>query len=109
VLRLLIEPRERERCPSDRLSPSRFDRSLAKPAPALTDRHPARSLPTARLASFGLTPGGAVCGLGRSLSQMGRARAQSGVGPELYDVIVSPSTAVRHPGEGDPAYVPKPD
>jgi hypothetical protein len=38
-----------------------------------------------------------------------RAGAESGVGPELYDVIVSPSTAVRHPGEGDPAYLPKPE
>jgi hypothetical protein len=38
-----------------------------------------------------------------------RAGAESGVGPELYDVIVSPSTAVRHPGEGDHAYLPKPD
>jgi hypothetical protein len=38
-----------------------------------------------------------------------RAGAESGVGPELFDVIVSPSTAVRWPGEGDPAYLPKPD
>jgi hypothetical protein len=38
-----------------------------------------------------------------------RAGAGSGVGPELFDVIVSPSTAVRHPGEGDAAYLPKPD
>lgn len=36
-----------------------------------------------------------------------RAGAGSGVGPELYEVIVLPSTAVRHPGEGDPAYLPK--
>ena len=38
-----------------------------------------------------------------------RAGAESGVGPELYEVIVLPSAAVRHPGEGDPAYLPKPD
>lgn len=38
-----------------------------------------------------------------------RAGAESGVGPELYDVVVLPSTAVRHPGDRDPAYLPKPD
>jgi hypothetical protein len=38
-----------------------------------------------------------------------RAGAASGVGPELFDVIVSPSSAVRHPGEGDAAYLLKPD
>ena len=38
-----------------------------------------------------------------------RAGAENGVGPELFDVIVSPSTCVRWPGEGDPAYLPKPD
>ena len=38
-----------------------------------------------------------------------RAGAESEVGPELFGVIVSPSTAVRYPGEGDPAYMPKPD
>ena len=38
-----------------------------------------------------------------------RAGAETGVGPELYEVIVLPSNAVRHPGEGDPAYLPKPD
>jgi hypothetical protein len=38
-----------------------------------------------------------------------RAGAENGVGPELYDVIASPSTAVRHSAEGDPAYLPKPD
>ena len=38
-----------------------------------------------------------------------RAGAESGVGPELYEVVVLPSTSVRWPGEGDPAYLPKPD
>lgn len=38
-----------------------------------------------------------------------RAGAESGVGPELYEVIVLPSTAVKHPGEGHPAYLPKAD
>jgi hypothetical protein len=38
-----------------------------------------------------------------------RAGAESGVGPELYEVIVLPSTSVRWAGEGDPAYLPKPD
>jgi hypothetical protein len=37
------------------------------------------------------------------------AGAESGIGPELYELIVLPSTSVRHPGEGDPAYLPKPD
>jgi hypothetical protein len=38
-----------------------------------------------------------------------RAGAESGVGPKVFDVIVSPSTSVRWPGEGDPAYLPEPD
>ena len=38
-----------------------------------------------------------------------RAGAESGIGPELYEVIVLPRTSVRHPGEGDRAYLPKPD
>jgi hypothetical protein len=36
-----------------------------------------------------------------------RAGAESGVGPELFAVSVFPSTSVRRPGEGDPAYLPK--
>jgi hypothetical protein len=36
-----------------------------------------------------------------------RAGAQSGVGPELSAVSVFPSTSVRWPGEGDPAYLPR--
>ena len=35
-----------------------------------------------------------------------RAGAETGVGPELFDVSVFPSTSVRWPGEGDPAYLP---
>ena len=31
-----------------------------------------------------------------------RAGEKCGVGPELYEVVVLPSSAVRHPGEGDP-------
>ena len=38
-----------------------------------------------------------------------RAGVESGIGPELYEVIVLPSTSVRHPGEDDPAYLPQPD
>jgi hypothetical protein len=38
-----------------------------------------------------------------------RAGEESGIGPELFSVSVYPSTSVRHPGEGDPAYMPKPD
>ena len=38
-----------------------------------------------------------------------RAGTRSGIGPDLFDVIVSPSTSVRHPNEGDHAYMPKPD
>ena len=38
-----------------------------------------------------------------------RAGTESGVGPELYEVTVLPSSAVRWPGEDDPAYLPKPD
>lgn len=38
-----------------------------------------------------------------------RAGAECGAGPELYEVIVIPSTSVRHPTETDPAYLPQPD
>ena len=36
-----------------------------------------------------------------------RAGAESGVGPELFDVSVFPSSSVRTPGEADPAYLPR--
>ena len=36
-----------------------------------------------------------------------RAGAKSGVGPGLFAVSVFPSTSVRWPGEGDPAYLPR--
>jgi hypothetical protein len=38
-----------------------------------------------------------------------RAGATNGIGPELFDVSVSPSTSVRHPSESDRAYMPRPD
>lgn len=36
-----------------------------------------------------------------------RAGAASGLGPELFDLTVFPSSSVRSPGEGDPAYLPR--
>ena len=35
-----------------------------------------------------------------------RAGVETGVGPELFDESVFPSTSVRWSGDGDPAYLP---